>query len=541
MPTAFIKITSASLFKKVSQGVADNTGLYFVLGISALLKIFIFLTLKETAINPDGLRYITAAQQFAAGNFNAGLAVYPIPTYPLLLAIVHFVIPHWVVAARLISVTFLVLAIIPLYWLIKNSFGPVAAFWGSLALALTPVTNSWVVEVVREPVFIFFFALGVHFAQRANNSEGLKYFLSAAFFGWLAASFRIEGVIFPFFCFIYFVCLFIKEGQAKSYFLKGIAIWIAFPLFLFIILYIFLGPEAPLFFKRISQLQLILGFKDFFQLKFLDNYYKIYEYFQTIENSPPFSKWHQNLAAISRHYMPFRYLLGLLETLIKVIFPFYVIPLFFGFKDRLTRSRLFLLSLVICYLFVVYYSHVTRDFISTRFLLIPAFFLFAWIGRGMERLFTMTTNSARPGLYATVLAILILLSPVYKIVHSISRQDHVITHTGKWIAAQKTFDGARIVTNDARILFYANRDTSGGNDDKFIPYHRLGTDYARMERLAYENQTDVLVIRTSVKRKEMLLGIKYFKKVKEFIGKKKLAVIYCSADFLSRLEQKVEP
>lgn len=541
MSSALIRINPASILKKVDQGVTGNTGLYVVLGVSALLKIFIFLTLSATAINPDGLRYIAAAQQFTAGNFYAGLAIYPMPTYPLLLAIAHFVIPHWVIAARLVSAIFLVLTIIPLYRLIKNSFGPAAAFWGCFAFALAPVPNSWTVEVVREPVFMFFFAWGVHFAQRAINSQGLKYFLAAAAFGWLAASFRIEGLLFPFFCFGYFVCLFIKEGPAKAYWLKGIAVWVAFPLILFILLYLLLGPQAPLFFKRISQFQLILGIKGFFQLEFLDNYYKIYNYLQTLEHSPPFSRWHQNIAAIARHYMPFLYLLGMLETLIKVIFPFYVIALFFGFKDRLTRSRLFLLSLVICYLFVVYYSHVTRDFISSRFLFIPAFFLFAWIGRGMERLFILASNSVRPGLYAAVLAILLLISPVYKGVHATSRQDNVITHTGKWIAARKIFDDARIVTNDARILFYASRRTFGGDEDKFTPYHSLGIDYARMERLASENQTDVLVIRTSVKRKELLPELKYFKKVKEFIGKNKLAVIYCSADFLARSGLKLEP
>jgi hypothetical protein len=55
-----------------------------------------------------------------------------------------------------------------------------------------------------------------------------------------------------------------------------------------------------------------------------------------------------------------------------------------------------------------------------------------------------------------------------------------------------------------------------------------------MERLAYETQMDVLVIRTSTKRKDMLSGLRHFKKVKEFIGKKKVAVVYCSKDFLLR-------
>ena len=538
MSTATFKINPGSLLDKVCQGCENNKGLYFVLGISAFLKIFIFLASSETAINPDGLLYISAAQQYAAGSFKVGLGIYPMPLYPLLIAIVHLIIPNWVVAARLISLTSMVLTAIPLYLLINDTFNRTAAFWGCLAFALAPVPNSWVGDVIRGPSFMFVFAWTVYFAQRAINSAGIMYFLPAAILAWLAVGFRMEGImLFPFY-FLFLIGLAILYEFERPYFLKGILIWIGFPFFLFIIFYVFLGSETVSF-NRIGEV--ILTVKDFFRLKFLDNYHKIYGYLQTIENSPPFSGRHHNFAAVSRHYMPLIYLFGLLETLIKVLFPFFVIPLFWGFKDQHSRSRLFLLSLVIFYLFVIYYSHVTRDFISTRFLFIPVFFLYTWVGRGMERMFILTRKAAHSRLLASGLAVLFFLSPVYKCVHSILRQDYVITQTGKWITAHKAFDSARIVSNDPRILFYASRETYGDKKGNFLPYYKLGDNYSGMERLAYETQMDVLVIRISTKRKDMLSGLRHFKKVKEFIGKKRVAVVYCSKDFLSRLREKVSP
>jgi hypothetical protein len=538
MNIATFKINPANLLEKIRQGHENNKGLYFVLGISAFLKIFIFLALSETAINNDGLLYISAAQQYAAGSFKAGLGLYPMPLYPLLIAIVHFIIPNWVVAARLISLTFLVLAAIPLYLLIKDNFDTTAAFWGCLAFALAPVPNGWVGEVIREPSFIFVFAWTVYFAQRAINSEGIKYFLLAAIFAWLAVGFRMEGIIFFPFYLLFLIGLAIFYQLERPYFLKGIMIWIGFPLFLFIIFNVFIGLETASF-NRMDEV--ILRVKDFSRFKFFDTYHQIYGYLQTIEHSPPFSGWNQNFAAISRHYMPLIYLFGLLETLIKILFPFFVIPLFWGFRDPLTRSRYFLFGLVIIYLFSVYYYHVTWDFISTRFLFIPAFFLSIWIGRGMERMFALTKEGARPRLYASVFAVLFFLSPVYKSIHSILKQDHVITYTGKWIAAHKAFDSARIATNDPRILFYASRESYDGKKNNFVPYRNLGDNFSGMERLADETLMDVLVIRTSTKRKDMLSGLKHFKKVKEFIGKKKVAVVYCSKEFLSRLGEEDQP
>ena len=53
------------VLKKVTEWSENKQGLYFILFISATLKLLIFWALSDTSINRDGVLYISAAQQFA--------------------------------------------------------------------------------------------------------------------------------------------------------------------------------------------------------------------------------------------------------------------------------------------------------------------------------------------------------------------------------------------------------------------------------------------------------------------------------------------
>ena len=125
--------------EKISDLTETKKGIYFILGLSAIIKVLVLIALSEKAINNDGLLYISAAQHFASGYFKEGLVLYPMPLYPFLITIVHFIISDWVLAARLISLVSLILAIIPLYLISKELFNYRIAFWGCLAFALIPL------------------------------------------------------------------------------------------------------------------------------------------------------------------------------------------------------------------------------------------------------------------------------------------------------------------------------------------------------------------------------------------------------------------
>lgn len=274
------------IMEKVSDFTETKKGLFFVLGLSAIIKISVLIALSDKAINNDGLLYISAAQQFASGNFKEGLALYPMPLYPFLITIVHFLISDWVLAARFISLSFLVLSIIPLYLISKDLFNNRVAFWGCFAFALSPLPTSWVAYVIREPAFIFLLAWAGYFAQRAIRFKRLTFFVPAAVFSWISILLRLEGIIFipTFFFFLAYSAT--SNSHERSFFIKGITIWVAFPVFIFGLLFVTMGDNI-IFFNRMEQVVQVL--QDTANLKFLDNYRLIYDHLKQIENSPPFS------------------------------------------------------------------------------------------------------------------------------------------------------------------------------------------------------------------------------------------------------------
>ena len=60
--------------------------LLWVVLISLVFKTI--LAAIDGVINPDGVLYIAAAQQFAIGNFSEALKLYPMPAFPLMITMV---------------------------------------------------------------------------------------------------------------------------------------------------------------------------------------------------------------------------------------------------------------------------------------------------------------------------------------------------------------------------------------------------------------------------------------------------------------------
>ncbi len=512
------------MLKHLSRLPESKKGLLFVLCLSLILKVSLALSMK--VINPDGDDYIMAAQQFASGQFEEGLVLCPIPFYPLLITLVHFFVPHWVAAARLISIASLVLVLIPLYLLATDLFNRRVAFWGCLAFALAPFPNECAMEVIRDPSFLFLFAWAVYFANKALRSPRLIFFFWAASFSWLAILFRIEGIILVPFYLIFLACLALRKREERGPFLKGILVWTAFPLLPFLVLFAVLGSEVTTVMSNLTH-----GLQSLLDFKFLDNYHKIYDQLKALEASSPFPSGKQNLAEIARHLMPLIYLLGLIKGFVKVLFPLFVIPLFWGFRHSLNRNRLFVLALTISYLLVVYCRLIERDFIQGRFMFAPAFLLYPWIGAGMDRILTLLKRSSKAGLLATAFVVLLVLPPVYKCAQMTWKQDNVIATAGEWLAGKAEFRKARIISNDSRIPFYAGRQ----KDYQMYQERHHGHDYKPMEQVALSNRTDLIIIRTSVRKRDSLPDFRHFKKVKEFVGRKNIAVIYGSPSFRKTL------
>jgi hypothetical protein len=299
------------------------------------------------------------------------------------------------------------------------------------------------------------------------------------------------------------------------------------PLIIFILFS--LGTKWPPTFNRIDAI--ILTINEIFNLKFMDNYIHIYNQLKIIESTiTGANKW-KNLIEIVRHYMLIIYLIGLLESFIKALFPLYLIPLIFGFYHSRNRNGIFILLLVISYLLMCYYHLIRMDDIRSRFLITPAFLLCPWIGFGIDRLYIYVKGLSRRRLFTILLVIIFALVPVYRSLRSIRKQDTVLLRAGNWIAAVPQFQAAEIITTDRRVAFYAGR----GADFVFYPE----SDYFKMETFAAKEGMDLLIVKTSKKKKNQTPRFRKYRKVEEFVGVKDIVSIYCSPRLYGTVKGKI--
>jgi len=285
-------------------------------------------------------------------------------------------------------------------------------------------------------------------------------------------------------------------------------------------------------FNRADQVVQVL--QDTANLNFLDNYRLIYDHLKQVENSPPFSGAHYSFAETARNFMPVIYLIGFLKAFVKAIFPLFVIPLFLGFKHSLTRSHVLVLFIVVSFLLVFYYSLIVRDFISPRFLFVPAFLLFPWVGAGMERMFNFVKRSSKQKILAVVFVVIFILVPTVKVANSCKKHDNAISIAGKWLAKETKFKNARIITNEIRIPFYAGRELFSSREKDLVKYDNRHHDYVDMEQFAVAKRANLVIIRISKKEKDLIPKFEHFIKIKEFYGKKRIVVIYSSKEFLKK-------
>ena len=515
-------------FENISKWAESKNGLIYIICISAMLKAF-FLA-SDSLINNDGLLYISAAQEFAKGHFKEGLSVFPMPFYPLLIATVHFLIPDWTLAARMISSSFIVLTLIPLYLLTKELFDRKAALGACLAFALAPASNSLAVDVIRDPGFIFCTAWSVYFALRISQSSRIIYFVATAFFSLVSILFRIEGIILVLIFPVYFLLLSYIKDRERATLLKSALLFILIPLFLVLVYYIcdFKGPVA---FNRSEEI--CAEFRRVFNLGFINNYQTLSSQLEILVQSSPYPGFKNNFAEIAKHYIPVIYLLGLTETFIVALFPLFIVPLFFSFKEPVKINQVFVLSLSMAFILLSYYFLIKMDFLTERYIAIPVLLTYPWIGTGMHRFFEYLSGKYSKKVFVIVFFLFFIL-PLYKSVEQEIKKDDSLVTSAKWIKNNPDALKLRIITGDKRFLFYAGREFWIGNvfsDNRSDAYYRLdnkGAGYNELEKIAVENKFDLMFLRISSKKEAP--QFKYFKKIKEIKGRKNISYIFSSPE-----------
>jgi len=80
--------------------------------------------------------------------------------------------------------------------------------------------------------------------------------------------------------------------------------------------------------------------------------------------------------------------------------------------------------------------------------------------------------------------------------------------------------------NRTLLKFYA------GKDINCLELNTPKNNYLRMANYAFKRNYDCMIIRLSAKKKKMLPEFKKYEKIKEFSGKKNIAAVFFSKNFL---------
>ncbi len=160
----------------------------------ALLNNLMFLAGIHRDLYSDSAIYMSMARRFLEGDL--GFILHPMwpPLYPLVSAFFYLFLQDWLVTARMVSVVFGSLLVIPIYFLTKNILGKYPALLICLSIIfLKPLTVASTAPL-SEALAIFCFWSGFYLLWRCLAGGGYIFsFLGGVFWG-LAYLTRPEGV-----------------------------------------------------------------------------------------------------------------------------------------------------------------------------------------------------------------------------------------------------------------------------------------------------------------------------------------------------------
>jgi 4-amino-4-deoxy-L-arabinose transferase-like glycosyltransferase len=162
----------------------------FVLALAVRLYLFA----NYYTINNDGVVYLEAARRFWEGDWLQGLASFYPPAYPTMTALVYPVVGDWELAGQLWPFALGVLALFPLYGLLRRIYSARVAMAALYFYALSPYAARLSLEVRTEVPYLFFSVLALYFLQRALDERARRDFFLAGASSGLAYLTRPEGI-----------------------------------------------------------------------------------------------------------------------------------------------------------------------------------------------------------------------------------------------------------------------------------------------------------------------------------------------------------
>jgi hypothetical protein len=497
-----------------------------LIGFAALLMGALFIVRLNADLNYDGEIYIAAAMKFAGGMYREGLAIYPMPVYPLLIALTHKLLPDWVLAGRLISFLSMTVMVIPLYLLTRDLFNSRAAFWSCIVFILLPETLAHSNSVLRDPSFFLLFTSAAYYAQRVLHSNQFKHLLLCALFGVLSTFFRVEGLILipVFLCFLIGAAVF-NAKESKRY-IRIAFVWGGMGALLTAGLYIAVSSADAEGLNR--YIDWIFYYRGFIDLSFLENYHRIAGQLQQISQSSAYMGIGQHVAETARVFLPLLYVLSMLQMLSTNILVFNLIPLTWGFFQADYNIRqLLILTLTAVLLSIAYLFFIRTEIMLKRYVLTPSILFCPWIGFGIDKVLKFVQRFTQSRLITTCIVLMLFLYPVTEFDKFFTKRDDLASRTGSWIARNMEYSNLKIVYNDQIVKFHADIESRNqGGATSLLHLDPTDKNFSKLFHFAKANKTDGIVVQGRGDGTGLHSVFPGYKEIKEFSQKKKFVKIF---------------
>jgi len=472
--------------------------------LSLLIKVLILQRCE--IINSDAVLYLAAAQKHADLLFHEGLRYYPMPFYPMLLALVHVVVPDWLLAGQLLTVLPLVLAVWPLYVLTMRLFDRTSALCTALLFAVLPVFNNNSSSIMRDPLFLFLFLCALLCLVVAYQEQTVRAIVSLVLCTGLAVLTRVEGVV------LLPVALLALGVFWWRNDLRIRALWLAAGIVFSLIcavVSVINGADSGDGGSIWRLDEIAVWMKQLVDLTFFSIYQSLLDEMKKLQQLFPGADMHNNLFEVARHYAPVIYLIGLAEMVIKAIFPTSLLA-FAAWRWRVKRSVIHGRWLIVIMWFVAVSMNLLftfkMNFTTERYLWMVIILSLPWIGYGMS--LWWQNRSWRNGLAKLVVALIIIAPLTKTVVVAAQPVDTTIINAGRWL---HDYDVQRQLTtwyNDRSLVLYAERI------DDVVNVHSLEL----LRTSARENKNvDIVALYLSNKKNEDVT-IPGFEMLKRFQG-----------------------
>ena len=157
----------------------------FVLGCTMAAFLIRFLLIsQDSVIEFDGVYYATLGERIISGDFYGGISAYWSPLYCFFIGISSPFFQNSESAGRFVSIVAGTLLIIPVYFLIRDFFGQLPAYFGTILVVIHPMLIRSSLSVMTEPVYTLIFTTIMLTGWHAlRKGKALIFFLTGLLFG----------------------------------------------------------------------------------------------------------------------------------------------------------------------------------------------------------------------------------------------------------------------------------------------------------------------------------------------------------------------